>query len=126
MEKMDKKREFINDWAFVDEFKFNTWLAQSLHSPDYKKLVPITAFAVFDGTCTICLFGRASNDSRINPVIGSFKDGNRIITTSIIGVCDNEVITSNTIYTLGEINEHYKLWCETNGINPFGKNDQMP
>jgi hypothetical protein len=106
---MSKKTAFITDWAILDYEEANFTYVNSYSFPD-------CAFSDIDEARPIVLFGRTVNDQRNNPITEEFSDGHRIITSRICEFRDGLVLTENTIYVLGEINESYQQWCESNDI----------
>jgi len=115
-----KKQAFITDWAIVKypEVEIARILDQSSDNDICDGIIfPDSAFTELTDKRQISLFGRAVSDHRYNPETEEFADGHRVMTTQILEVKNGIVITENTIYVLGEMNENYKLWCKENVIN---------
>jgi len=117
----NKKQAFINDWSFV---KFPEVAIAAMIDEEIRCLYPDTpechfptsVFTDFNSSRPISLLGRAVNDYRADSSTGWFTDGHRIQTSQVKEAKGGIVTTENTVYILGEINEEYKQWCESNGI----------
>jgi len=81
---------------------------------------PESAFAAPESDVPIALFGRAMNDTRYDPETDEFADGHRIITSQIqkISMDEGMIYTTNTAYTLGEMNDGYREWCDPRPDEP--------
>jgi len=121
MKKKDELRQVhITDWAIVT-------------LPDIYGALdnPKPAFAKLDGDRPVVLYGRVSKDPRFNPETGEFADGNRVITGVVQVIKDGNVHTSstayteNTAYTLGEMSDLYRRWCEEDKATPEIKQDTI-
>jgi hypothetical protein len=110
-----KKQAHLDDWAIVRYPEIVVAEIISDHDPEY--VFPNSVFADLNDMRPVSLFGRASNDYRKNQLTGEFADGNRVQTTRIVSVRDGTVTTKNTDYTLGIINDDYRNWCETHGVD---------
>ena len=105
-----KKQAFLTDWAILDYLD-----SQLVYFT--KEGFPENAFSDLSDLKPVVLSGRAVNDPRSDPATGRFTDGHRLVTSLICEFKDGFAITENTMYILGEINENYKIWCETNNID---------
>ncbi|MDR2572359.1 MAG: hypothetical protein LBD23_18965 [Oscillospiraceae bacterium] len=114
-----KRQASITDWSVISYEVAELAVAFGLDLLSYidsEFVVPDSAFANFEDRKPIALFGRTVNDPRSNPETGSFVDGHRIITTRIKQIEKGIVSTENTEYTLGNINEKYKIWCDNTNV----------
>jgi hypothetical protein len=84
---------------------------------------PRNVYATFQAGRPIALFGRAKEDPRYNPLIGAFKDGNRLYTSDIVKVEGGKIYTKNTIYTPLSISENYLDWCRQFGYTVYDLED---
>ena len=73
---------------------------------------PQNVYARIDCGKQIALFGRAKDDPRYDPITGAFKDGNRIVTSTIKKVENGLFHTEDTIYNPGKINDDFLAWCK--------------
>ena len=105
---MKKKQAFINDWAILDYY--------DAKNVPYENDYPKHVFSDLTTEKPVILYGRAVNDPRYDPITGHWADGNRFFTSLVCEFKEGIAITENTIYFLGEINEDYKIWCESNNI----------
>ena len=108
---MCKKQAFINDWAILDYYE-----ARNGIFPDEDGF-PNHAFSGLNEENPVILFGRAVKDPRYDPETGHWADGGRFYTSLVCEFKEGIAITENTVYFLGEINEEYKIWCDSNNIN---------
>jgi hypothetical protein len=80
---------------------------------------PEKVYATFQIDRTIALFDLAKDDPRFDPETGTFKDGSRLVSGAIVKVEGGLVYTDNTIWSPGEINHEYLIWCKQHGHTDF-------
>jgi len=110
-----KKFAFLTNWSIV--LYPEIIIAWTFSNRGFRCIIPDSVFSGLTSSRQISLFGNAVNDSRENIETGEFATGHRIITTPIIEAIGGLIITENTIYVLGEVDERYRLWCMEHSVD---------